>query len=122
MLEWCAAGEVDGLRIDHPDGLRDPEGYLARLAGAAPGRWIVVEKILEGDETLPPWPVAGTTGYDVLNLLGGLFVDPDGEGPMTAAYQAARGPERTGARLAGRGRGQPSARCCDRSWPPTSAA
>ena len=87
VLEWVAAGVVDGLRIDHPDGLRDPEGYFGRLRSAAPNAWVVVEKILEPGEVLPPdWPVDGTTGYDFLNLVGGLFVDPDGEEPLSAAY------------------------------------
>ncbi len=87
VLAWVADGVVDGLRIDHPDGLRDPEAYLARLRQEAPGAWVVVEKILEGDEALPRrWPVDGTTGYDVLNHLGGIFVDPAGEEPLSAAY------------------------------------
>ena len=87
VLSWVADGVVDGLRIDHPDGLRDPEGYLHRLHERAPDAWIVVEKILEPDEHLPPsWPVAGTTGYDFLNQVGALFVDPDGEAPLTALY------------------------------------
>ena len=56
---------LQGLRIDHPDGLADPRGYLRRLAEATGGAWVVVEKILEGDEQLPAdWPCAGTTGYD----------------------------------------------------------
>ncbi len=87
ILAWVAEGVIDGLRIDHPDGLRDPEAYLARLRDAAPGTWVVVEKILEGDEALPPtWPVDGTTGYDLLNHLGGIFVDPAGEAPLSTAY------------------------------------
>ncbi|CAN5167015.1 malto-oligosyltrehalose synthase [soil metagenome] len=87
VLSWVADGVVDGLRIDHPDGLRDPEAYFSRLRKAAPEAWVVVEKILEGDEVLPPtWPVDGTTGYDLLNALGGLFVDPAGEAPLTADY------------------------------------
>lgn len=74
---------VDGFRIDHPDGLADPRGYLRRLSEAAPGAWIVVEKILEGlepaAETLPAdWPCAGTTGYETLNRALGLQVDPAG--------------------------------------------
>ncbi|MGI8759509.1 MAG: malto-oligosyltrehalose synthase [Acidimicrobiales bacterium] len=92
VLGWVASGVVDGLRIDHPDGLRDPEGYLRRLHQAAPGAWLVVEKILEPGEELPAsWPVDGTTGYDFLNLLGGLFVDPAGEAPLTEAYGAFTG-------------------------------
>ena len=79
VLSWVAEGVVDGLRIDHPDGLRDPEGYLRALAQRAPEAWVVVEKILEPEEELPSsWPVAGTTGYDFLNVVGGLFVDPEG--------------------------------------------
>jgi (1->4)-alpha-D-glucan 1-alpha-D-glucosylmutase len=84
LLRWVAAGEVDGLRIDHPDGLTDPGAYLARLAQAAPGAWIVVEKILEPGEELPDWPVAGTTGYDALAEVDGVLVDPAGEAPFTA--------------------------------------
>jgi len=87
VLDWVVAGQVDGLRIDHIDGLRDPAQYLRRLRGAAPRTWIVVEKILAPDEQLPPdWPVDGTTGYDFLNRLGGLFVDPNGEATLTALY------------------------------------
>lgn len=83
-------GRISGLRIDHIDGLFDPEGYLRRLQEqicAAPQTpaagdhrfYVVVEKILAGDESLPPtWPVAGTTGYDFLNQVNGLFVDPEG--------------------------------------------
>jgi (1->4)-alpha-D-glucan 1-alpha-D-glucosylmutase len=85
VLRWVREGQLDGLRIDHPDGLRDPKGYLARLADATDGAWVVVEKILEPGERLRDgWPVAGTTGYEFLNRLGGLFVDPAGEVPLTA--------------------------------------
>ncbi|MBI3688712.1 MAG: malto-oligosyltrehalose synthase [Actinobacteria bacterium] len=84
VLRWYAAGFVDGIRIDHPDGLRDPAGYLARLRAAAPDAWLVVEKILEPGERLPPWPVAGTTGYDVLRDVDALFVDPAAESAFTA--------------------------------------
>nr|MBA3524794.1 malto-oligosyltrehalose synthase [Geodermatophilaceae bacterium] len=84
ILKWVRDGSVQGLRIDHPDGLADPGGYLQRLAQAAPGVWIVVEKILQPGESLPPsWPVAGTTGYDALNEVLGVFLDPRGEGPLT---------------------------------------
>ena len=87
ILGWVGEGRVDGLRVDHPDGLRDPAAYLARLRAAAPGAWIVVEKILSGDERLPAdWPVDGTTGYRFANLATGLFVDPTGEAPMSAAW------------------------------------
>ncbi|MGA4728619.1 malto-oligosyltrehalose synthase [Micromonospora taraxaci] len=83
ILRWAADGEVDGIRVDHPDGLRDPAGYLARLRGAAPDAWLVVEKILEYGEELPDWPVDGTTGYDALAMVGGLFIDIDAEGDFT---------------------------------------
>jgi (1->4)-alpha-D-glucan 1-alpha-D-glucosylmutase len=86
ILERVAAGDIAGLRIDHPDGLRDPAGYFARLREAAPTAWIVAEKILERDEILPDWPIDGTTGYGFANLATGLLVDPAGEGPMTDAY------------------------------------
>ncbi|MFG3417478.1 malto-oligosyltrehalose synthase [Micromonospora sp. NPDC048063] len=84
VLRWVSAGEVDGIRVDHPDGLRDPAGYLARLRAAAPAAWLVVEKILEYGEELPSWPVDGTTGYDALAAVCGLFVDPDAEADFTA--------------------------------------
>jgi (1->4)-alpha-D-glucan 1-alpha-D-glucosylmutase len=87
ILEFLSEGVLDGIRIDHIDGLRDPAHYLARLAEAAPRAWIVVEKILQRGETLPAtWPVAGTTGYDWLNLVGGLVVDPAGERPLVDSY------------------------------------
>jgi (1->4)-alpha-D-glucan 1-alpha-D-glucosylmutase len=87
VLRWLAKGVLDGVRIDYMDGLRDPETYLRRLRASAPSAWIVVEKILEPGESLPAsWPVAGTTGYDFLNLSGGLFVDPAGEQPLTELY------------------------------------
>jgi (1->4)-alpha-D-glucan 1-alpha-D-glucosylmutase len=87
VLAWLADGTLDGLRIDHPDGLRDPEAYLDRLRAAGPEAWIIVEKILEPGEALrDSWPVDGTTGYDFLNRVGGLFVDPDGEKALTELY------------------------------------
>jgi malto-oligosyltrehalose synthase len=87
LLGLAAEGLIDGLRIDHPDGLADPRGYLRRLATATSGRWVVTEKILEGGEQLPAdWECAGTTGYDSLGLVGGLFTDPAGAAPLTAEY------------------------------------
>lgn len=78
---------VQGLRIDHPDGLRDPQGYLDRVRAEVNGTHVVVEKILAPDERLPrTWPVGGTTGYDWLNLATGLFVDATGEEPLTDLY------------------------------------
>jgi (1->4)-alpha-D-glucan 1-alpha-D-glucosylmutase len=91
-LRLVADGLIDGLRIDHPDGLVDPRGYLRRLAAHTGGAWVVVEKILTGGERLPAdWPCAGTTGYDALAMVGGLFIDPAGEAPLTAAYAALTG-------------------------------
>jgi (1->4)-alpha-D-glucan 1-alpha-D-glucosylmutase len=87
VLRWVRDGVVDGLRVDHPDGLRDPEQYADRLARATGGVWTVVEKILEPGEELPEgWPVAGTTGYDRMAIIGGLFLDPASEAPLTTAY------------------------------------
>lgn len=87
LLDMLRDGELDGLRIDHPDGLADPREYLRRLADRTGGAWVVVEKILEGAEQLPDdWPCAGTTGYDALLRVGGLFVDPAGEAPLTALF------------------------------------
>ena len=92
VLEWLEKGVVDGLRIDHPDGLLDPEGYLRRLHDAGGGAWVVVEKILEPGERLPSsWPVAGTTGYDFLARVGGLFVDPAGREPILSLYAEVTG-------------------------------
>ena len=71
---------MDGLRIDHPDGLADPGGYLDELAALIDHRYVLVEKIIEGDETLPEaWACAGTTGYEALAALDRLFVDPAGQ-------------------------------------------
>ncbi|MGK2882477.1 MAG: malto-oligosyltrehalose synthase [Mycobacterium sp.] len=89
VKRWLDEGLVDGLRIDHPDGLADPAGYLRwlrELAGA--DTWIVIEKILAVDEALEPTlPVAGTTGYDALREIGGIFVDPAGEQTLTDVYE-----------------------------------
>ncbi|OLF12911.1 malto-oligosyltrehalose synthase [Actinophytocola xinjiangensis] len=83
VLRWVRAGEVDGLRIDHPDGLSDPGGYLRRLREHT-DCWLVVEKILAPGEDLPvSWPVDGTTGYDALRQLSGVFVDPAGRAVLT---------------------------------------
>ncbi|MET9951979.1 malto-oligosyltrehalose synthase [Streptomyces sp. NPDC006339] len=89
ILELVRDGVVEGLRIDHPDGLADPEGYLERLAEATGGRcWTVVEKILTGTETLPAsWPVDGTTGYDALRYVDGLFTDPVGADELADVYR-----------------------------------
>ncbi|MCU1700569.1 MAG: maltooligosyl trehalose synthase [Mycobacterium sp.] len=85
VARWFAEGLVDGVRIDHPDGLSNPAGYLEWLREiTGPDAWIVIEKILAVDEPLEPTlPVAGTTGYDALREIGGLFVDPTGETALT---------------------------------------
>jgi (1->4)-alpha-D-glucan 1-alpha-D-glucosylmutase len=89
VLSLVADGTVDGLRIDHIDGLRDPGAYLDRLRGRIGGSaYLLVEKILGPDEPLPDWPVDGTTGYEVTNLLVGLLVDPAGSESLTATYEA----------------------------------
>ncbi|MEU9987280.1 malto-oligosyltrehalose synthase [Streptomyces sp. NPDC048045] len=94
ILQLLAEGVVDGLRIDHPDGLADPDGYLARLHGASDGRWTVVEKILADGERLPAsWPVAGTTGYDALRHVDGLFTDSDGAYELVGRYRAFATPQ-----------------------------
>lgn len=79
ILRWYAEGAVQGIRVDHPDGLRAPGEYLERLHAAAPDAWLVVEKILEPGEESPDWPVDGTTGYDALAEVCGVFVDPSTE-------------------------------------------
>ncbi len=93
VLELIADKTLQGLRIDHPDGLRDPLGYLHRLrdaisaAGGAADFYLIVEKILMPHEHLPEsWPVDGTTGYEFGALVNGLFVDPAGERPLTRLY------------------------------------
>ncbi|MCW2811159.1 MAG: treY, partial [Friedmanniella sp.] len=92
---WVRSG-VTGLRIDHPDGLVDPGEYLRRLRALAPDAWITVEKILEPGEKLPTdWPVEGTTGYDAMREVNGLFVDPAAEEPFTRLYQRLTGDEKT---------------------------
>ena len=94
VLRCVADGLVTGLRVDHPDGLADPGAYVRRLAAAAPSAWLVVEKILGADETLPAlWPVAGTTGYDALRLASGLFVDTGGEPAVTTFAAEECGPQ-----------------------------
>jgi (1->4)-alpha-D-glucan 1-alpha-D-glucosylmutase len=95
IRDWCEAG-IAGLRIDHPDGLRDPLGYLHRLRSFASEQWITVEKILEPGEELPKtWPVAGTTGYDAMREVDGVFIDHDHGPEFTALYQRLTGDQRT---------------------------
>jgi (1->4)-alpha-D-glucan 1-alpha-D-glucosylmutase len=81
VLELVRDGVVDGLRVDHPDGLADPAGYLERLRDAG-ARHVWVEKILHTGEALRDWPVEGTVGYEFLNDAAALFVDPAGEAAL----------------------------------------
>lgn len=88
ILKWLQTRQLDGVRVDHPDGLSDATEYFLRLRRSAPATWIVAEKILQPGESLPEsWGIAGTTGYDFLNLVGGLFIDPRGEAAMNELYR-----------------------------------
>ncbi|MDN5872268.1 MAG: malto-oligosyltrehalose synthase, partial [Nitrococcus sp.] len=93
VLGMVAAGTLDGLRIDHIDGLLDPKGYCTRLREKTERPvYLVVEKILARHEHLrEDWPIDGTTGYEFANLLGGLFVDPEGEAAFTKIYRDVTG-------------------------------
>jgi len=90
LFDLISSGRVAGVRLDHIDGLADPKSYIerfVRMAGAARLCYVLVEKILERDERLrPDWPVAGTTGYEFIGALAGLFVDRRREAEMTEAY------------------------------------
>jgi (1->4)-alpha-D-glucan 1-alpha-D-glucosylmutase len=89
---WFTDRLVDGLRVDHPDGLRDPASYLDQLSELTGGAYVVVEKILEPGEQLEPgWATAGTTGYDVLGLVDRVLVDPAGQEALTALGTRLRG-------------------------------
>ncbi len=85
VKRWFTEDVVEGVRIDHPDGLSSPAQYLAWLRQAVgPDAWIVIEKILAVDEALElSLPVDGTTGYDALREIGGLFIDPAGRQALT---------------------------------------
>jgi (1->4)-alpha-D-glucan 1-alpha-D-glucosylmutase len=93
VLDLVRSGAVDGLRIDHVDGLADPAGYLKQLRAAiGPDVYLVVEKILEGDETLPAdWPVDGTTGYEFIDSIADLFVDEAGSSVLDDVHGRAIG-------------------------------
>lgn len=87
-FELVRAGKLDGLRVDHVDGLGAPGHYLADVRGEIGDAYLVVEKITEADERIPEeWPVEGTTGYDFLNLVGGLLVDGRAEHDLTLLYE-----------------------------------
>jgi len=88
VFNLIEAGDVQGLRIDHIDGLFDPRAYCERLQQhSALPLYILVEKILARYEILPPWPVVGSTGYDFINQVLSIFVDPAGEAPMSRLYR-----------------------------------
>ncbi len=83
ILRWVREGIADGLRVDHPDGLADPGGYLDALAEATGGAPVWVEKILERGEQLPAfWATVGTTGYDALAEIDRVLIDPAGQAAL----------------------------------------
>src|SRR3954452_2715842 len=87
VLRWLREGVLDGIRVDHPDGLLDPKEYFVRLRQDSPDVWILGEKILEpGEHLRPDWPIDGTTGYDYLNQVSGLFVQGANEGKFNQIY------------------------------------
>jgi (1->4)-alpha-D-glucan 1-alpha-D-glucosylmutase len=101
LVKLVTDGSIDGLRIDHVDGLADPEGYLTRLRAVTGPAYIVVEKILGPEEQLPSsWPVAGTSGYGFLNLVNKLFIDPAGEQEILAGYSRFTGQDSEFAEIA----------------------
>ncbi|CAN7440636.1 malto-oligosyltrehalose synthase [Arthrobacter sp. LjRoot78] len=94
VVRWFREGLADGVRIDHPDGLADPEGYLRRLREATGGRYLLIEKILEPGEELPAsFECEGTTGYDALADVDRLFVDPSAQAPLDRLDGRLRGGE-----------------------------
>jgi (1->4)-alpha-D-glucan 1-alpha-D-glucosylmutase len=100
VIELARAGVIDGVRVDHPDGLANPRRYLERLREAGIQR-VWVEKILEtGEHLRPEWPVEGSTGYEFLNDVTALFVDPAGEEPLTHLYEQLTGERRPFSQLA----------------------
>lgn len=87
VADLVRAGEVQGLRVDHPDGLRDPKRYFDQLRELLPSGHVYVEKILDGDETLPPdWAIDGSVGYDFLSRVNCLWMDESREREMTSIY------------------------------------
>ncbi|HTW82363.1 MAG TPA: malto-oligosyltrehalose synthase [Terracidiphilus sp.] len=88
ILDWLRTGVIDGVRVDHPDGLRDPQQYFARLRAAATEAYILAEKILQPSEVLHAnWPIDGTTGYDFLNVCNGLLMHGEGLSQVDKIYQ-----------------------------------
>src|SRR5690606_34268915 len=92
IVDLVNDGTLDGLRVDHPDGLANPAGYIDRLAEATNGAWIVVEKILEDEEQLPrSWRTAGTTGYEASWRVGALLRDPSGSAQLAGTLHRVTG-------------------------------
>ncbi len=92
IVEWLQSGSIDGVRVDHPDGLRDPQRYFERLRQRAPEAWIVAEKILQPQESLrAEWPIEGTTGYDFLNTCNRVLIYGEGLKEITGIYSAFTG-------------------------------
>jgi (1->4)-alpha-D-glucan 1-alpha-D-glucosylmutase len=87
IRQWMEKGLVNGVRVDHPDGLRDPKLYFERLRAMGPHTWIVIEKILGRQETLPEhWPVAGTSGYEFIRQMNGLLISASGLSELDRIY------------------------------------
>jgi (1->4)-alpha-D-glucan 1-alpha-D-glucosylmutase len=99
VIAMVREGLIDGLRVDHPDGLADPAGYLERLRDHGVDR-VWVEKILDPGERLRDWPVCGTVGYEFLDDVCALFVDPDGKPALTALWEEVSGDRRSFAEFA----------------------
>jgi len=99
VISLVREGVIDGLRVDHPDGLADPAGYLARLREHGVER-VWIEKILDPGERLRDWPVCGTVGYEFLDDACALFVDPDGKPALTALWEQVSGDRRSFGELA----------------------
>jgi (1->4)-alpha-D-glucan 1-alpha-D-glucosylmutase len=99
VISLVREGLIDGLRVDHPDGLADPAGYLARLRQAGVER-VWIDKILDPGERLRDWPVCGTVGYEFLDDVCALFVDPEGKPALTALWEQVSGDRRSFAEIA----------------------
>jgi (1->4)-alpha-D-glucan 1-alpha-D-glucosylmutase len=99
VISLVREGVIDGLRVDHPDGLADPAGYLTRLREHGVER-VWIEKILDPGERLRDWPVCGTVGYEFLDDVCALFVDPDGKPALTALWEQVSGDRRSFAEIA----------------------
>ncbi len=99
VISLVRDGLIDGLRVDHPDGLADPAGYLARLRDRGVDR-VWIEKILDPGERLRDWPVCGTVGYEFLDDMCALFVDPNGKPALTALWEQVSGDRRSFAEVA----------------------